>query len=242
MSNNLNLTQVTENQASPEVPINDKGAELDAALTETLAIDLSAGNATVTASQQRRNVLFQASGVATTGRTVTFSSGVERGFMLFECAAANTNTISLIKGSTTLTLSPGRLYVVYLDGTANGIVARDVGGTSEPNDLHVFIPGVLSSSQLMFRMKVTRAFTLPANLSGGYGTAGTASTGTKVVDIKKNGSSVATITYTASATGTLATSGGTAQSFAVGDVLTIVGPASADATLADVTIDLFGSR
>lgn len=242
MSNELNITQVTENQANPEVTINDAIGEVAEALVEQFAINLTSGNVTVTALQQQRNLLFLASGVATGGRTVTLAGTVKRTIFV-ESAAANTTTFGLIRGATTLNLSPGRLYLVYTDGTANGIVARDIGGTSEPSDHCVFVPGLFTvNNQLMFRRKVLRAFTLPANLAGSFGSAGTASTGTKVIDIQKAGVSQATITFTASATGTLATSGGTAKSFAVGDVLTILGPATPDATLADVTVDLFGTR
>ena len=242
MANELDIPQLEEGQASPEVTTNDATAALGDAVANQFLVDLTSGNVSITAAQYRSAVFFNCANVGTSGRTVTVPE-VEREFTLFECPAANTNTISLIRGSTTLTLSPGRVYLVRTDGTANGLVARDIGGVSEPSDHAVFFPGLFTvNNQLMFRRKVLRAFTLPANLAGSFGSAGVASTGTKVVDIKKAGSSVATITFTTSATGTLATSGGTAQSFAVGDVLTIVGPATPDATLADISIDLFGTR
>lgn len=242
MANELDIPQLEEGQASPEVTTNDATAALGDALANKFDVNLTSGNVSVTAAQYRAAIFFSCINVATSGRTVTLPE-VEREFVIVESASANTNTISLIRGATTIVLSPGRCYLVRTDGTANGLVARDIGGVSEPSDHAVFFPGLFTSaSQLMFRRKVLRAFTLPANLAGSFGSAGVASTGTKVIDIKKAGSSVATITFTASATGTLATSGGTAQSFAVGDVLTIVGPAATDATLADISIDLFGTR
>lgn len=241
-TNNLGITEIAENQASPEVPINNALGRHDAALTETFAADLSAGNVSVTSTQYREAIFIRAYGVATSGRTLTLPA-VERALFLVECDSANTNTISLIVGSTTLTLSPGRLYLVRTDGTTNGVVARDIAGVSEPSDHSVFVPGTMSNAQVLYRRKVLRAFTLPANLAGSFVTAITAATGSTVLTVKKNGTGVATATFAASGTtATLATSGGTAQTFAVGDVFTIEAPATADATLADTTLDLFGTR
>lgn len=244
MSNGLNIPQLAENQAAPEVTVNDATRALGDALADKFDINLTAGNVTLTAVQYRGAVLFRAINVATGGRTVTLPTpAIEREFVLFESDSANTNDISLILGSTTLTLSPGRLYNVRTDGTANGVVARDIGGVSEPRDVTAFVPGAMGNAQLLFRSKVVRAFTLPANLVGSNVTAVTAATASTTITIKKNGSAIATAVFgIGGTTATLATTGGTAQSVAVGDVVTFEGPATADATLADTSIDLKGSR
>jgi hypothetical protein len=239
MSDNLSLPQVTENQANPEVPINDATAKLGEALTEMFGIDLTSGNVTVTSDQYRRNIHFRAHSVATGGRTVTFPA-VQRGLILFECDSANTNTIGLIVGSTTLTLSPGRLYLVRTDGTTNDVTARDVGGTSEPMDIAAFIPGVMSNAQLLLRYMVLRAFSIPTNAAGSYVKSSANATADTTITFKKNGASFGTSTIPTGDDDGAHTV--TATSFAVGDILSIEGPATADATVADVAISLKGSR
>jgi hypothetical protein len=242
MANGLNIPQLTEGQAAPEVTTNDATAALGNALANKFDCNLTAGNVVVTLAQYRGAVLLRAINVATGGRTITLPLA-EREFMLVESDSANTNDVSLILGSTTVVLSAGRIYLVRTDGTANGLVARDVGGVSEPRDISAFVPGAMGNAQLLFRSKVVRAFTLPANLVGSNVTAVTAATGSTTITIKKNGSAIATAVFSAAGTtAALTTTGGTAQSIAVGDVVTFEGPATADATLADTSIDLKGSR
>ncbi len=87
--------------------------------------------------------------------------------------------------------------------------------------------------------EVARAFDqlgIPANAAGSYLKAGTAATGPSVFSIKKNGTEF--LTATVAAAGTTATFASSQTDFAVGDVLKIVAPANADATLADIAITL----
>jgi hypothetical protein len=114
---------------------------------------------------------------------------------------------------------------------------------SEPFDATAFYPGVPGNSAKVLRVPVARAVTFAANFSGSYAKAGTAATGSCSFDIQKNGSSVGTISFSASGTsGTFTSSGGTSVSFAAGDVLGILAPSSSDATLADIGIVLAGTR
>lgn len=128
------------------------------------------------------------------------------------------------------------------DDKACAISFKGTAPSSNPFDVQAFYPGVPGSSAKVLRIPVGRAVSFAANFSGSYAKAGTASTGTAAFDVQKNGSSIGTITFTASATATFATSGGSAQSLAAGDVLSIIAPGSADATLADIGFCLVGTR
>lgn len=240
MSNNLTLTQLAANQASPEVPVNDAAGQVDAALTELLDFDLTGGDGNVTTLQFQRNVFFRAINATAAPRNITLPAN-RRGLILFESDVGNTKTVTLVRGTATVVMQPGRLYAVRLDGTSNGLFGRDIGGVNEPNDFHVFLRGVMVNSQLCLRQKATRAFTLPQNLTFSLASATANATASTTITLKKNGSSIGTIVFALGAsTGTFTFSA--AVSFAVGDVFTIEGPATADATLADVTLDLFGTR
>jgi hypothetical protein len=148
------------------------------------------------------------------------------------------------------------LYEIICDGTGVNPAAWPSGGykdwrviagggssVEQAYDIHAFIPGTYTADQLVLRIPVTRDFELGANFAGSSAVAATASTGTVVFDVRKNGSSIGTITFTTSATGTLATSGGLAVSFLAGtDTFSIHAPATIDATLAGVGVALKGTR
>ena len=104
-----------------------------------------------------------------------------------------------------------------------------------------FYPGVLENSALCVRHACVFAVDFAVALAGSYSNAGAAATAETVFSVQKNGSEFGTITYAISGTtGTFAAA--SATSFAAGDILTIVGPASADVTLADVDFQLKGLR
>jgi hypothetical protein len=106
-----------------------------------------------------------------------------------------------------------------------------------------FYPGTPTASALILYLPFAVAVTLPANLAGSYVKAKTAATASTAFDVQKNGSSVGTITFAASGSAaTFSTTGGAAVSFAAGDVLSIVSPATPDATLSDIGFSLLANR
>src|SRR6266850_3184565 len=111
---------------------------------------------------------------------------------------------------------------------------------SQPFDLGFYFEGVLTNAEAVARYVFNRSVTFVANLTGSHASADTASTGTVSFTLKQNGSSVGTVTFTASATGTFTFA--SPVTFASGDVLQIVAPATADGTLANVAINLAGTR
>ncbi len=111
---------------------------------------------------------------------------------------------------------------------------------TQPFDLGFYFEGVFTNAEAVARYVFNRSVSFVANLTGSHASADTASTGTVSFTLKQNGSSVGTVTFTASATGTFTFA--SPVTFAAGDVLNIVAPATADGTLADVAINLAGTR
>lgn len=107
-------------------------------------------------------------------------------------------------------------------------------------DVILYVQGEPTDAELVLRLEASRGFTLPAGAASSHASALVASTGTVVFDVLKNGVSFATVTFTSSATGTFTQASD--STFVAGDVLTITAPATADATLADISISLVGSR
>jgi hypothetical protein len=147
--------------------------------------------------------------------------------------------------------SPASGDRLHYDGThwVNGKEPYVVGG---------FVPGVLTASQVLLVHRFGTAVTFPSNFgttnSGetSYCSSLANATGSTVLTIQKcpsasdptsggSWSNVGTITVSASGhAGTFSTTG--AVSFAQGDLGRVVGPASADATFANVALTLAGDR
>lgn len=100
---------------------------------------------------------------------------------------------------------------------------------------------VLDVSQILTRYVAVAAFQLKANLAGCQVNVGTAATNPTTLSVKKNGTTVGTIIITVS-TPAFATTGGTAVSFAAGDILELSGPASPDGTLSKLAVVLIGPK
>jgi hypothetical protein len=127
--------------------------------------------------------------------------------------------------------------------TADSTQTTGLKWANAPYDVMAFYPGVPTASAKILRIPIARAVTFPANFANSLGKASANATGSTAFDIQKNGTSVGTATFAAAgATATFTSSGGTAVSFAAGDLLSIIGPGTADATLADIGFVLAGTR
>jgi predicted ribosomally synthesized peptide with SipW-like signal peptide len=127
--------------------------------------------------------------------------------------------------------------------TADSTQALGLKWANEPFDVLTFYPGVPGASAKLFRGKLARAVTFPGNFAGAYFAASANATATTVFDIQKNGSSIGSCSIASGGTtATFTSTSGATQSFAAGDVLSIIAPATPDATLADPAITLAGTR
>ena len=140
------------------------------------------------------------------------------------------------------TSTTGGVYA-SLDARLEAIETATTTPVSQPFDVHAFYPGTLPANAKIYRGKLARAVTFPENFYGAQFSASANATASTIFDIQKNGSSIGSCTIAAGGTTpTFASSGGAAQTFAAGDLLTILAPATADATLADPSITLAGTR
>lgn len=111
MSNNLNLPQVTASQNQKEVTINDQAGAIDAAMTETLAVSLASGDATLTDSQWRQAMLYRCAD-HTVARVLTVP-GIKRFAII-----SNTGSGNVTVGATgaTVVVAAGETKLIYNDG------------------------------------------------------------------------------------------------------------------------------
>lgn len=120
MSANLALPTVTGLSSGKEAAIDTAFGLMDAMLTEQFNADVNAGNVVLTNAQYRQNALINIINAGTAGRTVTVPA-IKRAIFIYHKSGAN--SVSLIRGTTTIVLTAGATYVAFTDGTANGLTA-----------------------------------------------------------------------------------------------------------------------
>lgn len=124
--------------------------------------------------------------------------------------------------------------------TFRALVQADIPASARPYDVAGMVAGIPASGATVFLFKATRAFTLSATAADHVFSALTAATGSSVFTVYKNALTICTATFAAA--GTTATISAVANNtIAVGDVIKIVAPATADATLADIYWTLTGT-
>jgi hypothetical protein len=139
-----------------------------------------------------------------------------------------------------LTDTPGSYTakkLLRVNAAADALVEVD-----DPLDVGIYKQGQPAAGANIATWVVSRAFTLPSNLTGSQGFAGTApADSAKDFDIQKNGSSVGTVSFAQSSqTATFTMTSDT--SFSAGDRLNFIAPGTQDSALADVSITLKGTK
>jgi len=106
-------------------------------------------------------------------------------------------------------------------------------------DVALSVTGTPPANAILLTLVSVRAFILPTNYVGSFARADTAGDSITVFTIKKNGSSIGTITFAAgSVSGTLSGAGGQINA---GDVLTITTDSSVSSVFANIGVTLRGT-
>lgn len=183
-------------------------------------------------------ITFDAKGRATSASTVAVSipSGsisVTGGDLTL---SGNTGTAITNATLSVTGVTAGTYKSVTVD--AKGRVTAGTNPTT-PFDVCQFINGKPFASESVVKIIAPRAISIPANMTGSYFRSGATATASTVLTVYKNGVSAGTVTFAAgSSTGTAST---TAISLVAGDLLTLVAPASIDATFADFVCTITGT-
>jgi len=271
MSNNIGRIEVAEGQNQKEVTINDSDGRIDAAITDFLDSDYTSGNITLTTNEFQQAVRFNTTNL-TVARSLTIPSVKKNfivdntdGTNILTITKGST-TIALPAGkvgafytdSTTnhvVQVGGGGVsnWLALTDtassfsGEANKNVAVNSGETAleftiPPYDVGVFLPGIPTNNQLLLQYVFVRTIEFPDEFAGAEGLVGTNPTAAATIDIKKNGTSIGTISITTGGVVSFVTAGGSVETFIAGDKLELIAQASADVSLSDISITLSGSR
>lgn len=153
----------------------------------------------------------------------------------------------LVDGEVALNTTDMRLFiknasnqVVSLNDWDN-IYNKPADVIAAPYDIGGSYNGTIPVTTVLLRYPMPRDVVFPVGLAGSYGVAEVAATAQTDFVIRKNGVSFGTMRFAAAATtATFISAGG--ATFAPGDVLSVVSPGSADATLASIGFSLTGVR
>lgn len=222
----------------PTVVADAAAATLTLAGTGGLAITTDAGSDTITLAPSygaavntvcQGNDARLADARAPLGHAASHHAGGSDPLRLDELAAA-TDVTALNASASAHGLCP------KLSGNAAHRLDGSGAWSAPPYDILCGIVGSPSDSEVVLLLVVPRPFRIPVDAAGSRLAAGTAASVSAVFSVEKNGSTF--LTATVGAAGTTAAFTGSQIDFAAGDVLRVVAPATADATLADIAITL----
>lgn len=160
----LGLETISESQIQKFQTHNDALDQIDRAFTAILAVDVSAGNATITSLQARSNQVLACTGATVTGRTVTLPA-VTR-MLILTLDLASTESVSVVRGSTSFAVAPGEAVFVYADGSADGLLVLGTGAISGSSTviLPVATASVLGGIKVGAGLSITAPGVLSLNL------------------------------------------------------------------------------
>ncbi len=262
---NLGLTEVGLTQNNKVTTLDTMAEGFDEAIAGTYSQNVTAGGtftlASLTDSNGQpawMNVRQKLTGSPGAGINLVVPLSNPRFYIVDNQCGQNVT----IKGTTgtTVVLATGNVQIVYCDGTNVVAVTAPTTGASAPPvpiDIPFSIKGKPAASDYI-NYAFAHAITFPANFAsannaasavGGMGALPT--TGSWVITINKipvsggvlgSATAIGTITVTSGGSITYATTGGTAQTVPAGSICQASYPLSQDATAADPSFTLGGTR
>lgn len=243
----LGVTEIGESQNNKYVTINNAIAALEQAHNKSVSNSAAgAGPVAWTEAQATRNYVFRVSG-GSANFNVTFPSQINsvNAVRVFAVINEDSTYMATIKASTgtgaDVALLPGESGTFFQTFEDIYPISKGQASSSPPYDVGLYIPGQPGDGVEVFKFVAVRAVEWPDDFAGSYGHVGTNPTSSAAFAVKKNGSSIGTITISTGGTFTFATTGAE-TTLAAGDRLTIEAPTPQDATLADVGFNLAGAR
>jgi hypothetical protein len=237
---NLAIAHILQSQAQKEVTANAALDALDQAIAGLLEVDVSAGGTvTVDTAAALKCKMLRLTGTLAADAELVVPGNRKPYFVHNASAGDFAVTVRTAAGvGVSVGSSPDNTAVVYCDGTDVLAISSIVAG---PYDPAMFIPGTHASGALMAQIVFPRTVTFPAGFAGSQAYAQVPATASTTLDVQQNDGSVGSITFGAeSSSATFSLAADTA--FAPGDRLALVNQDPADATLADLSITLKGTR
>lgn len=240
-TDHLDRTTLTVGQNGKETTVNNSDGRLENATQREFEVDMTAGDVTLTETNQASNYSFKATGL-TANRKLIFNTkyGTNPANSAARYVRVENNsgsfTVEVEQDNTgqTIIVLPKTAVALYMDGTN---VKRVDSGMA----LGGFAAGIPAANALLFQYVATESFELAIGLPGTQSFLGVATTLAVSYVIQKNGANIGTIDF--AALGTVGTyTFVAAVSFVAGDRLQVLAPAVPDATAADLSFTYSARR
>jgi hypothetical protein len=238
----LKIPQLATTTSNKEDFINDIASIIERSLNKRDSVDLSSGNDLLTKTEFTRAGSFDCTGhsvarilglpyEATATDGVRFfhikNSGTSAGVVTVQ---VDDGTATDVARGTTVAIAIGELSLLYTDGTNVELVNNAASVSGQTYDFGFSKDGIPASSEVLNKVIIPRAITIPADMAGSYGHIDANPTASFAIDVQDDGASIGTITVSTGGAFTFVTTSGTAKSVAAGSRITFVAPGSADAT------------
>jgi hypothetical protein len=237
-SPNLAVTHVAAAQNQKEVTINDAIDALDRALTETLALDCSAGGViAVGAGQMRRNLRLVLEGAPSAAFTVELAA--VRRPVLIRNASGRSATLRNPGGQAVVELAPDRHLLVYSTG-ANLWAVGSPDPSPRAYDFGMLETGSPAPGAVMGKVVIPRAVAIPAQFAGSAGHVDVPPQGSPwEISITRNSAqpgtaAIGTVRIDTAGALAFATAGGSPVALSAGDVIRFIADAEGDPAEAGV--------
>lgn len=250
VSQNLEFLQLSESMTQKATMTTEALAAMEAVLTERITIDCSAGG-TINMPYDDTNELsnrgvLRAFAVNLTG---TVTGGLAFNLIhpdnkhMFYCEN-NASTVANVKtaAGTGINVDPGTMRLLYCDGTnVIDLAATLVLSTiAHAYDFDISMFGLGVDNQTIARFIIGRDVVLNANFAGAVGAVGVNPTANTTYTVEDDGTQIGSFTVATNGSVSFTTVGGGAPAIAAGSIITVKGPASADATLENLTVQILG--
>lgn len=172
------------------------------------------------------------------------TSKVNGGALPASKAFVGTNSSSQITDASTTYGTNSAKGIVQCDGTTiscSGGVISQMSGV-RPAIMATTFVGVPANSQILYYVPAAIALTVPSSCATSQMKAAVAATSSTVFLVNDLTTSTTLCTATFSASGTVAVFTGSGGTISPGDIIEIVGPATADATLATIGASIYATR
>lgn len=167
-------------------------------------------------------------------------------YIVPEADATNGDKIAVWDSAAWTYYAPAVGWVAYAQDEAATFVYTDDGWLKiiiqVPFQIGLFCVEAPEDDEVILGWCFAHAAVFAGNMAGSIGAVETNPTVNFCALVKKNGTNVGLINIGTNGVVSFTTTGGAAVSFAAGDVLKVVAPASADTTIAGITVTLVGTR
>lgn len=150
------------------------------------------------------------------------------------------HTVHVKRGATTVAVGPETAFLLYADGETDGLhaIAGAGGGQGGPYDFGFAKAGTPGAEEVIGKVMLRRAITLPADLAGAFGHVDTPPDAPFAIDLTVDAVSIGTTTISDAGTFTFATADNEPKTVAAGAVVRFVAPDPADPAIAGIAVTL----